>query len=267
MKRVIFSLLFVGMALLSPFGLNAHELIPKALREYVSANPNVTAVEIKAFVDAQAPEFADKFKNGEEILAVVQNQDTTLLDNAWDFLQLGVEHILSGADHILFVLSLLLVLAGLREIFKLTAFFTVAHSITLILAGTGALVVNPNITEPIIAFSIAYVAISSVFLTNNKYLGGTYSKPVSVFFFGLFHGLGFAGLLREIQIPVDKYVSSLFSFNVGIEIGQLIIVALAFPFIYYFRNKSWYPLFIKILAVIIAAIAIFWMIERIFFGG
>ncbi|MBC7708256.1 HupE/UreJ family protein, partial [Polaromonas sp.] len=87
-----------------------------------------------------------------------------------------------------------------------------------------------------------------------------------VFFFGLFHGLGFAGLLQEIQIPQDKFLASLVSFNIGIEIGQLIMVAAALPFIYAFRNKKYYPLCIKIIAVIIATIALFWMVQRIVSG-
>lgn len=259
----ILSLITVGL----PFTVLAHDLIPHALTVYVQSHPNATAEEIKAFVDQQDPEYAAKFRNGEQILAIVRNQNTTLYDNALDFLKIGVEHILSGPDHILFVLSLLLVFMSIRDILKLVTFFTIAHSITLILSGTGLLTVSPSISEPLIAFSIAYVAITSVYFAKNKYIGGEYSKPASVFFFGLFHGLGFAGLLREIQIPDDKFISSLFSFNIGIEIGQLIIISLAFPFIYFFRNKSWYPLFIKVFSIVIALLAVFWMMQRIFFNA
>jgi hydrogenase/urease accessory protein HupE len=268
MKRnlIIAGILFISFGYsVAPGVAFAHDLIPKALTEYVQSHPNATPEEIKAFVDTQDPAYAAKFKNGEQILAIVRNQNTNVFDNAWDFLKIGVGHILSGPDHILFVLSLLLVFVSIRDILKLVTFFTIAHSITLILSGTGLLTVSPSISEPLIAFSIAYVAITSVYFNKNKYVGGEYSKPMSVFFFGLFHGLGFAGLLREIQIPNDKFISSLFAFNIGIEIGQLIIISLAFPFIYFCRNQPWYPYFIKVFSVIIALLALFWVVQRIFF--
>jgi len=107
------------------------------------------------------------------------------------------------------------------------------------------------------------MAIATVFFRHNKYIKNTKSKLGIIFFFGLFHGLGFAGLLQEINVPDDKFVSSLLAFNIGIEFGQLAVIALALPVIYLLRNKPWYPLLIKIVAVIISVIAIFWMIERI----
>jgi hypothetical protein len=79
----------------------------------------------------------------------------------------------------------------------------------------------------------------------------------------LFHGLGFAGLLKEIQIPEDRFLTSLIAFNVGIEIGQLIILAVTLPLIYYFRNKSWYPRLIQVFAIIIGGLGIFLAIQRI----
>ncbi|MBC7503422.1 HupE/UreJ family protein [Candidatus Gracilibacteria bacterium] len=120
-----------------------------------------------------------------------------------------------------------------------------------------------RIVEPMIALSIAYVEFTSVFSGDNLFVGGSRSKMVAIFFFGLFHGLGFAGLLREINIPADKFVSSLLSFNLGIEGGQLVIVGIAFPIIYAFRHKIWYPKFIRVFSVLIIAIAIYWFIERV----
>ncbi len=170
---------------------------------------------------------------------------------------------MAGADHILFVLSLLLIFVSWKDIVKLTGTFTVAHSITLILAGTGILTLSSHIVEPLIALSISYVAISTVFFKGKKYIGDGRAKVAMVFFFGLFHGLGFAGLLQEIKIPTDKLVTSLISFNIGIEIGQIFIVALAFPIIYFLRNKSWYPILIKIIAILIAILGIFWALQRV----
>ena len=241
----------------------AHELIPRALQEYVAENPNATPEQIQQFSQSQSPEFAAKFKNGEAILNVIRKRNTSLIDNSIDFFKLWVGHILSGPDHILFVLSLLLVFIVWKDILKLTGIFTLAHSITLILAGTGILVLSSRIVEPMIALSIAYVAFTSVFLRGSLFFGNTRSKMGAIFFFGLFHGLGFAWLLREIHVPEDKFISSLLAFNLGIEWGQLIIVALAFPIVYFFRNKSWYPTFIKVLSGIIIAIALYWFVERI----
>ncbi len=256
-------LLFWVVFLLVWNPMEAHELIPRALQDYIQANPDASPDEIQQFAYSQTPEFANRFQNWADILKIVKNNKTTLIDNMFDFFRIGVSHILSGPDHILFVLSLLLVFIFWRDILRLTGIFTIAHSITLILAGTGILVLSSRIVEPMIALSIAYVAFTSVFLWDNLFLWGSRSKMVAIFFFGLFHGLGFAGLLREIHIPWDKFISSLIAFNLGIEWGQLIIVGLAFPLIYAFRHKSWYRRVIQVFAIIIIAIAIYWFIERI----
>jgi hypothetical protein len=156
------------------------------------------------------------------------------------------------------------VFAGLANVLRYTLTFTLAHSLTLVLAGSGILTLSSRVVEPVIALSIAVMAIATVFFSQNKYIKNTKSKLSIIFFFGLFHGLGFAGLLQEINVPDDKFISSLLAFNVGIEAGQLVVIALALPIIYLLRNKRWYPLFIKIIAITISVIAIFWMIQRIF---
>jgi hydrogenase/urease accessory protein HupE len=258
--------MLVLFVLLVPLRTHAHDLIPHELTVYLNDHPNATPEEIKAYADAQTPEFAQKFRDGAAIVEIVRNQNTTFVDNFVDFFKLGIKHILSGPDHILFVLSLLLVFVSWRDILKLTTTFTIAHSITLVLAGTGILTLTPRIVEPMIALSIAYVAITSVFLKDKDFFGENKGKIAAVFFFGLFHGLGFAGLLKEIKIPSDKFVSSLLAFNLGIEGGQICIVLLAVPFIYAFRNKPWYPKAIKIVAAIIAAVAIIWFIQRVIAG-
>jgi len=263
MKKFIIVLL-LSIAVINPTYLYSHELIPKELKIYLLEHPDATPEEIKKYADEQVPEFSEKFKNGAEIIKIVQNQDTSFFDNFFDFLKLGFMHILGGLDHVLFVLSLILVFISWKDILKITATFTVAHSITLLLAGTGILTLSSNIVEPIIALSIAYVAITSVFFRNTKFIGENNGKIVAVFFFGLFHGLGFAGLLQEIQIPTDKFVSSLLAFNLGIEAGQLLIVSLVFPLIYFFKDKTWYQKVVKIFAVIIVLFAVFWFFQRLF---
>lgn len=243
---------------------HAHELLPKVMVEYIQEHPNASPDEIRAFANTQDPEIAQKFssRSAQELLTIVKNPDSSFLDNALDFIKLGVEHILSGPDHILFVLTLVLVFTSLFEVLKLVTSFTLAHSITLILAGTGLLVLTPSVVEPLIALSIGVMAIYSVFFVKDANTVNKWSKASIVFFFGLFHGLGFAGLLKEIAIPQNKFISSLFAFNVGIEIGQLVIISITLPFIFYFRNRTWYPLAIKIIAVTISLIALIWFIQR-----
>ncbi len=266
MKKIILMatvFLFVAVPLALTNHASAHELLPKNVIQYIKENPDASDEQIKDYIEKNAPEVAGKVKDQQNVIEIV-NQDTSFIDNALDFIKLGVQHILSGYDHILFVLSFLLVFVSLKEVLKYTSTFTIAHSITLILAVTGVLTLNPRLVEPVIAFSIAAVAIITVFLPKKSFLGSPRAKLLIIFSFGLFHGLGFAGLLKEIQVPPDKFLASLFSFNIGIELGQLIIVAAALPFIYLLRNKSWYPKLIKVAAVFIAGIAIFWMIQRIF---
>ena len=260
--------LFISIAVLLvsfwiPEIFQAHELIPQVLQEYVEAHPDATPEEIKAFALEQSPEFALKYAEWGEILRIIREDDTSLIDNMFDFFKLWVWHILVGPDHILFVLSILLVFVSWREILRLTGVFTLAHSITLILAGTGLLVLSSRIVEPIIALSIAYIAFTSVFLRGKLFLWTNTSKIAAIFFFGLFHGLGFAGLLQEIRIPEDKFISSLLAFNLGIEWGQLIIVALAFPSIYFFKDRKWYPKMIQIFSAVIIVIALYWFVERL----
>jgi hypothetical protein len=242
---------------------NAHELLPKALLEFTEQNPEATPEEIDAFIRSN-PELASK---GDEarlrLVSAAQNQETTFADLALDFIRLGIDHILAGLDHILFVLALLLTFVSLRKTLKLITAFTVAHSITLILAGLGIVVLRPEIVEPLIALSIAYVALTSVFLKNHPFFGKGSNKTLSVFLFGLFHGLGFAGLLTELGIPKDRFISCLLFFNVGIEIGQLLILVIAVPILLLLRRSRVHDIVIKVIAVLISLLAIFWTVERI----
>lgn len=263
MKRFLLILTVFSALAVIPAPAMAHDLIPKNVQDYLVKHPNATDDEINAFVQGNAPSLA-KAKSQESVIRLVRQRKTNLLDNSFDFLRLGVKHILSGPDHILFVLSLLLVYLSLKNVLRLTLTFTAAHSITLILAGSGLLTLSSRIVEPMIALSISFMAIFTVFFRHKSFARNVKNKMGLVFFFGLFHGLGFAGLLKEIQVPQDKFVSSLASFNVGIEVGQLVIVALALPIIYTFRNDAFYPRAVKLTAGTIGAIGIFWAGQRVF---
>ena len=259
------SSLFLLCILVPGVNVSAHELLPQEVIEFLKEHPNATPQEINEFADTQDPVIAEKIKvRSADILQVLTNNtDAGFFHNAKDFIRLGSTHILSGPDHILFVLTLLLVFISVGEIFRLITTFTIAHSLTLILAGTGTLLLSASVVEPIIALSIAVMAILTTFYGHLRFMGNLWAKTGLVFFFGLFHGLGFAGLLKEISVPNDAFLSSLVSFNIGIEIGQLIIIALALPCILYFRKRTWYPIFIKCLAIGITGIATFWFLERI----
>lgn len=268
LKKIILfpliSLIFCIAGLLVPaVGVSGHELIPQAVQDFLAKNPNATSEEIERFVKVDTPVFASKFKNIDDLMEIVRNQESSWLDNAYDFIKIGVKHILEGADHILFVLSLLLVVVSLREMVRITSAFTVAHSITLVLAGSGVLVVSSRVVEPLIALSIAFVAFTGVFLKGTRFEMKVKQKLGTVFFFGLFHGLGFAGLLQEIGTPSDNLLSSLFSFNIGIEIGQLVIVALGLPLILLIRKTQWSVLIIKVFALIIGVIGLIWGVQRV----
>jgi hydrogenase/urease accessory protein HupE len=253
--------LFTSVSAYVP-AVSAHTLLPQALVEYMAEHPDATPAEIEAFMAEDPDTYDDRYKT--KVFEQIRNpQDATFLDVVGDFIVLGVEHILGGLDHILFVLSLVLFFTSLRQVLKLVTAFTVAHSITIILAGTEVLRVSSQIVEPLIAFSIAYVAVTSAFLRRYDFFASNRNKILSVLFFGLFHGMGFAGLLEEIAIPRETFLEALISFNIGIEIGQLCILAVALPVLYLLRDRSWYPLLMKIFAVIISAFALFVMMERL----
>ncbi len=184
-------------------------------------------------------------------------------DAALIYLALGFKHILPlGFDHILFVLSLFLLSPKLKPIIWQSTAFTVAHSVTLCLAAYN--VINPpsRIIEPLIALSILYVAMENILSPRLKP-----SRIGIVFLFGLVHGLGFAGALAQMGLPKNAYFTSLIMFNVGVELGQLTIILLAwFLLAKWFANKPYYRSRVVIpLSACIAATAAFWTIQRIFF--
>lgn len=192
--------------------------------------------------------------------------------NIWAFVRIGIFHILQGPDHILFVIAILLTITKFRNILKLTGAFTLAHSITLVLAGSGLLTLSSRIVEPLIALSISFMAFATVFLQHAsfgkfkmKVFQNIKSKAGIIFFFGLFHGLGFAGLLKRLQIPKNLFLSSLVSFNGGIELGQIIIVLIALPILAAIRKMPTSQAVTKALALVIILLGLIWAVQRIFF--
>jgi hydrogenase/urease accessory protein HupE len=262
MRSYVFTFLFVGLLLL-PNVSTAHEVLPQVYLEFVQANPKYTDAEFQGFLNTY-PELTGDTNFMDHINAV-RNTPASWLHNVRDFVRLGVIHILEGTDHVLFVLSLLLIYTTFKREALLLTVFTLAHSISLIIAGSGLLTLSSRIVEPVVALSITYMAITSVFLKKYKVFKAHGNKISTVFIFGLFHGLGFAGLLKNIQVPDDRFISSLLSFNIGIELGQFAIVAALLPFIYTFKGKRWYPKVIKGIAIVISIIGLIWGFQRIFF--
>jgi hypothetical protein len=178
-----------------------------------------------------------------------------------EYVVLGFTHIVPyGLDHILFVLGLYLLNTRAKALLVQVTAFTVAHSITLGLGLYGVVTVSPSIVEPLIALSIVYVAVENL-VTNKLHVW----RPFVVFGFGLLHGLGFAGVLHEIGLPRADYVTGLIAFNVGVELGQLAVIAVAFAVSgLWFRTRPWYRTrIVQPASAAIALVGLFWTIERV----
>ncbi|TCZ77383.1 HupE/UreJ family protein [Paenibacillus albiflavus] len=179
--------------------------------------------------------------------------------NWWSFIKLGMNHILSGFDHLLFIFALLLGKQTFKQYAGIITSFTIAHSITLTLAVLGWVDLPGYIVEPAIAFSICYVAAENMLRQQIKY------RWLITFAFGLIHGMGFADILKEMSIPTKQLAISLISFNVGIEIVQLTIVAIVLPILIYFRKFASYKHAVVFTSSIIILVGGFWFIQRVFF--
>jgi hydrogenase/urease accessory protein HupE len=185
------------------------------------------------------------------------------LSTARRYLTLGFTHIVpNGLDHMLFVLGIYLLSSRLRSVLWQVSAFTVAHSITLGLSLYGIVAMSPRIVEPMIALSIAYVAIENVFLSELKSW-----RIALVFAFGLLHGMGFAGALKELALPRSEFLTALLTFNVGVEAGQLTVIAAALLLVgWHCSNRVWYRSRIVVpVSALIACTAVYWTIERLSF--
>lgn len=297
---------------------SAHPLLPFEVVEFAEANPDATTEDLEKFflenfgtveeyfgipVEEQdftltelltppenleagdgtelSAEEQARLRKNMEIFLSLRDEPLNFRENAGVFTVLGIEHILIGLDHILFVVALVLFLPAWRRILLLVSTFTVAHSLTFILAGSEVFSLSARIVEPIIAGSIGVAALWGMWQHYQSSSSEKISPPSPllnqeggvkrffgvglVFFFGLFHGLGFAGLLENFQIPMDKFWSSLIFFNIGVEIGQILVLLLVLPILLLIRK-----IFPKIsgqifsgLAILVASMGFFWMVERI----
>lgn len=190
-----------------------------------------------------------------------------LWNNVRDFAVLGIEHIFTGPDHVLFILALLVAASSFGPLVKTLSGFTLAHSITLCLAALGAVTPPDRAIELLVAASIVYVGLENIWVKDFKHRFYVASG------FGLVHGFGFAGILREIGLPEEGLIWSLLSFNLGVEIGQIIICALAFPVVLQIRKKlereaqyggvGW-PRAMQAVSWAVVAAGSYWFVERLF---
>ncbi len=181
------------------------------------------------------------------------------------FLKLGVEHILTGYDHILFVLALIFGAKRFKDLLWLITSFTLAHSVSLALSTLGILTLPPTIVEPTIAASIVFLAMLDLLATGPKTPRG---MILLTFGFGLIHGLGFSYVLREAHLEAGNLAVPLVFFNLGVELGQLLIISLVYPLTLglgrLFQSHS--TAIKRACLALIAAVGLYWMVERLFFG-
>jgi len=199
-----------------------------------------------------------------EVRVVVDGQATgaspedRTVDGAFGFFRLGVEHILTGFDHILFLFALILRGGRIGSLLGIVTAFTVAHSITLGLAVLGVVRPPAWLVEPLIAASIAYVACENIFLQR------TPSRRWLVsLLFGLVHGFGFAGALLELELPREGLFSSLLFFNLGVEAGQALIIAVLFPALVLMSRFKWEKRAVTAISAVVLVAAIGLLVERI----
>ncbi|PSB03435.1 HupE/UreJ family protein [Merismopedia glauca] len=184
--------------------------------------------------------------------------ESSVWQQVGNFVGLGIEHILTGYDHVLFLVSLLLLGGGINYLLKIVTAFTIAHSITLSLAVLNLVTISPRLVESAIALTIVYVAAENFWRKDVK------GRWLITFVFGLVHGLGFAGILTEINIPPSQLPLSLASFNLGVEIGQILIVSTVFILIQKLVKPAWQLKLRYFLSASVIAIGIFWFWERTF---
>ncbi len=180
----------------------------------------------------------------------------------WYYFTLGLEHIIpTGLDHILFIIALCLLNTRVKTIIWQATAFTLAHSITLALSLKNVIHLPSEIVEPIIALSIVFIAIENLLFRELHAW-----RVLIVFVFGLVHGLGFAASLNEIGLPPNKFLLSILFFNIGVELGQLIVILLVyFTLIRPFGKKSYYYKRIVFpISIAIALVAAYWTVERVF---
>lgn len=196
------------------------------------------------------------------------DMDRSVLSTFTTYISIGVRHILPGGyDHILFVLAIFLASPRMNPLVIQISCFTVAHTITLALAAAGVITPQASVVEPLIAATIAFAAFENILFGRMTRL-----RPFIVFAFGLIHGMGFAGFFGELGLPEGQFWSALIGFNIGVEIGQLAVVGLAFAASLYFRGTLkqasrmdlYRPLIVIPASLVIGVTGLIWTFQRLY---
>lgn len=175
-----------------------------------------------------------------------------------NFMLLGIEHILTGYDHIAFLIGLIVIGLSIREVLKIITAFTIAHSITLLLAALQLITLSSRFVESVIAVSICYIALENLFRKEVKY------RWLITFCFGLIHGFGFASALQELIVGKSNLIISVVSFNLGVETGQLMIFFVLLPVLYLLKQKMDFRRVTAGVSLAIFILGFTWLIERLF---
>lgn len=179
---------------------------------------------------------------------------------AYEFLFLGVEHIAVGYDHLAFLAGVIMATTALGSLVKIVSAFTVGHSITLVLASFDVVHLPPRLVESVIALSIAYVAAEN-------FLGRKLvDRWILTFLFGLVHGFGFSSVLRELGLAPGHMALSLFSFNLGVELGQLVFVLVLVPLLVAIGKSRWKEPVTATASVAVMTLGFYWFVQRAVFG-
>ena len=182
-----------------------------------------------------------------------------------DFFLMGVEHIWTGYDHLLFLFGLLIVTRNFGASVKIITCFTIAHSITLAVATLSHVQISSRLVEPLIAASIVYVGIENLIRGDDPK-----GRWMLTFAFGLIHGFGFASVLKELGVGANgrSIAVPLVSFNLGVEVGQIVIAAVVLPVIWKLRTR---PVFVArwvpACSVLVALLGGYWFVQRVWFSG
>ena len=261
---------------LQPEILQERQSVRFHLRYVTAAAPGVVSISAKMFpYDPQHQTFVNVYERdvltSQQILDINHAQTEYfagtrqgVLAVVRKFIPAGIHHILIGPDHLLFLVGLLLLGGSTRRLAMVVTSFTIAHSITLSLAAMNIISPPARIIEPAIALSIVYVGADNLLAR-----GGRDVRAWIAFAFGFIHGFGFANVLREMELPARALGWSLFSFNVGVEIGQLLVVVLVASAFAALRSRSEWARRQLVYAgsIVVIAAGSFWFVQRVFFPG
>ena len=223
----------------------------------LSANADTVTIE----VESPPPEVATEPATNAPVAATNPAPGMKSESSFSQFLMLGIEHILKGYDHLLFLLALLIVARDWLSSLKIITFFTIAHSITLAVATLNLVQVPSRVVEPLIAVSIVYVGVENILRR-----GDPHGRWLLTFAFGLVHGFGFAAVLRNMGVASREggVALPLFSFNLGVEVGQIIVAAVALPIIWRLRKQDYFlRRAVPACSVLVAIAGGIWFVQRV----